>query len=138
MALSTTAPIKRALVQKLRASSPLRTAAKGGIHEGFATQRDPYPLIVYQLISAPYYYPWGTAMLLTEFDVRTYSYDGVEANNLDALVTQVLDDASLAVDGQSTLICRRTEDLSSQSLDDEGKKVYMVGGSYEIWTDQSH
>jgi hypothetical protein len=49
-----------------------------------------------------------------------------------------LDDASLEVDGQSTLLCHRIADFGGQDVDDEGRKIYMVGGTHEVWTDQPH
>jgi hypothetical protein len=73
---------------------------------------------------------------LAGFDLRVYHTDSVAANNLDALVLTTLNDADLSVSGQSTLYARRVADLSSPDVDDEGRKVYMVGGTYEVWTDQ--
>jgi hypothetical protein len=58
------------------------------------------------------------------------------ANNLGALVTTVLDEADLLVAGQSMLICRRVADLSDTDTDEEATKIYMVGGTYEVITDQ--
>ena len=138
MAISSSAPIKRALVVTLRANGTLHTALTGGIHEGFAPKKVPYPLLTYQLVYDPYGFTWGSVLHLAGFDVKVFSDDSVEANNLDALVLETLDDAQLSVDGQTTLICRRVADLSFPDVDEEGKKVYTVGGTYEIWTDQPH
>lgn len=136
MTLSTTANVKRALVQQLRSNLTLKAALVGGIHEGFSPEKPEYPLLVYHEISAPYVWLWGSLMLYTRFDVWVLHRESVGANNLDALVFSTLNDADLAVDGQSTLICRRVADMSSQDVDDEGRKIYMVGGSYLIETDQ--
>jgi hypothetical protein len=124
-------------VATLRANPALKAVIPGGIHEGFAPEKTSYPMITYQRIYTPYDYYWGSLMLLAGFDVKVWGYSSVDAGNIDALVLQTLHDASLSVDGQSTLICRRSDDLDSQEVDDEGKKVYMVGGTYEIWTDQT-
>lgn len=136
--LSTTAPIKRALVAHLRKSAALKAELAGGIHEGFAPEKADYPFLTYQLIFAPIRRQWDAQQYITGFDIRIFSGESVEANNIDALVLTVLDDAALEVDGQSTLLCHRVADLASQDVDEEGRKIYMVGGSYEIWTDQPH
>lgn len=131
-----TAPIKQALVAKMRASAPLKAAATGGIHEGVAPQKTDYPFITYSLGYTPWYYTWDSVMLDVPLVVSVFHTNSVEAHNLDALVLAALQEAPLAVSGQSTLICRRVGDLSSQDVDEEGKKIYQVGGRYEIWTDQ--
>lgn len=136
MVLSTTAPIKRALVAKLRANQTLKDALLGGIHEGFAPEKVRYPVLTYASVYSPYIYDWTNLMLVAGFDLNVWSTSSVDANNVDALVLSTLHDASLSVDGQTTLICRRVADLGSQDVDEEGRKVYMVGGTYEIWTDQ--
>jgi hypothetical protein len=136
MPISTTAPIKQAIVQTLRANTSLHGQLLGGIHEGFAPSKVKYPFLVYQLVFDPIAYTWGSLMHLAGFDLRIYHTDSVVANNLDALVLNTLNDAALSVAGQSTLFARRVADLSSPDVDDEGRKVYMAGGTYEVWTDQ--
>jgi hypothetical protein len=132
---TTSAPIKRAIVQALRANATLK-AQVDGFHEGFAPKKAEYPHVVFQIISPIYEYPWGSAMIYCEVDVKAWAKNSVEADNLDALINGTLQDASLTVDGQSTLICRRIRDLIDQDDDEEGNKIYMTGGSYEIITDQ--
>jgi hypothetical protein len=144
MTVSTGFPIKVALVQALRGGGPLVSAiaaARGGtagkwLHEGFAPEKTEYPFVTYQQVWGPYFYTWGSVMLRAGFDVKVYSENSVEANNLFALVAAELDEAELPVAGQSTLACRRVADLNDPDVDEEGKKVYMVGATYEVWTDQ--
>lgn len=136
MALSTTAPIKVAIVQAIRANSTLYSQLTGGIHEGFAPSKVAYPFMTYQLVYDPIAYTWGSMLHLAGFDLRIFHTNSVDANNLDALVMTTLNDAALSVAGQSTLFARRVADLSFPDVDDEGRKVYMVGGTYEVWTDQ--
>jgi len=136
MAPGTVAPVKQALVQTLRAAPALKAALIGGIHEGVAAQSTKYPFLTYQVHYAPYDYLWGSVMHYVGIDVFVWATNSVEANNLDALVAAALHDASLSVSEQSTLICRRVSDLSLQDVDEEGKRIYQVGGTYEIWTDQ--
>lgn len=136
MTLSTSANVKQALVVALRANNPLHSATSG-IYEGFAPAKATYPFVVYNMVFAPYDFAWGSATLRTAFDIVVFSENSVEANNLDALVIAAINNAEIAVAGQSTLLCRRVADLSSQDVDQEGKKVYQVGGTYSIWTDQS-
>jgi hypothetical protein len=136
--ISTSSNIKRAFVAWLRANTELKAALVGGIHEGFAPEKATYPLLKFDVISAPFDYLWGSLMIFMRIDVWIYDRNVVEADNLDGLVARVLDDAALPVDGQTTLICRREMDLRSTDTDEEGRKVYGVGASYVIETDQPH
>jgi len=141
MTLTTVAPIKQALVATLRANNTLRSAVSG-IHEGFAPRKVAYPFVTYNFLPTSYNYDSSGLMFITAVDVYVYSENSVEANNLDGLVFTILQDADLmavlddGVTEQTTLICRRIADISSDDVDEEGKKVYQVGGSYAIWTDQ--
>jgi hypothetical protein len=150
MTLTTTAPIKRALVATLRANNALSTAdddpehrGLSGFFEGLAPRKVNYPFLSYNLVAAPYEYDWSGLMLPTAFDVFIFSDNSVEANNLDGLVLLTLQDADImdilspGETGQTTLICRRIADLSSDDTDEEGHKIYQVGGTYSIWTQQS-
>lgn len=138
MVTTTAAPIKRAVVQKLRASAPLVAAIRGGIHESIAPRKVRYPFIVYQLVSAPYAYQFDGMQIHALVDVTTYAVNPVDANNIDALISGALDEAELTVDGQTLMLCRRTADLpTGPDTDASGRRVYQVGGSYSIWTDQN-
>ena len=131
------APIKRAVVQTLRASPSLVSAIAGGIHEGIAPRKVRYPFIVYQLVSAPYVYDWSGSMLHTTFDVSVFAENPVDANNIDALIAGALNEAVLSVDGQNSMLCRRVADLpTGPDIDGEGRRIYQIGGSYSIWTSQ--
>ena len=137
MAFASVAPVKRAVVQSLRASPSLVSAIAGGIHEGIAPRKIKYPFIVYQLISAPYVYDWTGVMLQTTFDVSVYAENPVDANNIDALIAGALNEAVLSVDGQNSMLCRRVADLpTGPDIDGEGRRIYQIGGSYSIWTSQ--
>lgn len=137
MPFSTSSAIKRAVVTQLRSNETLKAALTGGIHEGFAPKKAPYPLLIYTLVYSPYDYMWGSVTIVGGVDINVWSYSSVDANNIDALILSTLNDAQLATEGQTTLICRRISDLGSQDVDEEGRKLYMVGGMYEIWTDQN-
>lgn len=148
MALTTAAPVKQAIVVALRANTALRTevappnpAAHGavsGFYEGFAPAKKPYPFVVYQLVYNAYDFLWeAKALSRSAVDVSVFSQNAVEANNLDLLVIQTLHDAQLAITGQSLLYLRRISDISSVDEDEEGNRVYQIGGTYQIWTDQS-
>jgi len=141
MTLTTTAPIKQALVATLRANTTFR-AAVSGIHEGIAPRKVDYPFATYDFLPTQYNYDSSGLMFLTAVDVFIFSRNSVEANNLDGLVFTILQDSDLlsvlgsGVTEQTTLICHRVADISSDDVDEEGKKVYQVGGTYAIWTDQ--
>ena len=137
MVRSTSAPIMRAVVRVLRSDATLKAAIKGGYHDGFAPAKTAYPLLTYQLITAPYGHTWDRREILCLVDVSVWAESPVTAKNCDQLVLNALDDAQLEVDGQTTLICRRVADIpGGAETDSEGKKIYQIGGSYEIWTDQ--
>jgi len=138
MAVASVAPVKRAVVQALRASPSLVSAIAGGIHEGIAPRKIRYPFITYQLVAAPYSYNWSSVLIRAMFDVTVYAENPVEANNLDALIAGALNEAVLDVDGQDSLLCRRVSDLpTGPDIDSEGKRIYQVGGSYSVWTSQA-
>lgn len=132
-----TAPIARALVQALRGNPTLKSGLPGGFHEGVAPIDAEYPWLVYQLAYGPMDYAFGSMLIPAGFDIIVFGRDQVEARNLDSLVNQTLHDAELSVEGQSMLFSRRLADLSSAEVDEEGLKVYGVGGTYEFWTDQT-
>ena len=137
MAFATSAPIKRAVVQALRASTPLTSAIAGGIHEGIAPRKIRYPFVVYQLISAPYTYTSDVVLLKPLIDVWVFAENPVDANNIDALINAALTEAEPTVDEQTTLLCRRVSDLpTGPDTDSEGRRIYQVGGSYSVWTAQ--
>jgi len=137
MAISTSFNIWQAVVQEYRADAPLKASLVGGLHEGFAPEKTPYPLAVYIPVAMPYEDAWGSRLIIAVMDIKVFSRDSVEAGTLDESFARVLDGASLEVTGQTTLICRRMGDIRmSPDLDEEGLKVYSAGGSYEIWTDQ--
>lgn len=136
--VSSTAPIKRALVVRLRSNATLKAALPGGIHESFSPEQVPYPFLTYQLIYSPIRRQWDGQQYVAGFDIKVFSEDSVEANNIDALILNMLDDAALVVEGQSTLLCQRVGDISIPDVDQEGHKVYVVGGTYEVMTDQPH
>lgn len=135
MSVSTSAKIKQALVATMRADTPLRTAVNG-FHESFAPAKENYPFVTYNRVSAPYDYDWSGVIIRSYWDIRVWSRSSVEAEDLDALVSTVLNDASLAVSGQSTLICRRYADLGDRDVDEEGQPIFMAGGTYTVWTSQ--
>jgi len=134
---TSSAPIKRAIVQKLRASPALVAAIAGGIHEGIAPRKVRYPFLTYQLVAAPYSYTWSAMFLMVTIDVSVFAENPVDANNIDALIAAALNEAVLAMDEQNSMLCRRVADLpTGPDIDSEGKRIYQVGGSYSIWTEQ--
>ena len=136
--VTTSTAIKRGVVRHARSDVPLKTAIVGGIHEGFAPEKVRYPFMVYNLVVAPYADLWGSRVIVALVDMLSFAENGVDASNVDQLILNAFDGAQLSVDGQTTLICRRVADIpGGPDTDSEGKKIYQIGGSYEIWTDQS-
>lgn len=138
MTYTSSAPIVRALVQRVRANAALRASLVGGIHEGFSPEPvASYPMAIFVPAAMSYESTWTSRAIVSLFDVVIYSRDPVEASNLDQSMLEQLDGAALEPDGQTSLICRRVNDLRNTDVDEEGRKIYGVGGSYEIWTSQN-
>lgn len=142
MTQTSVAPIKQALVAKMRGDTAIAAAATGGFHQGFAPLRTKYPFVAHSLVSAPRSRTFGSATgqdlsIMAVYDISVWSENSVEAENLDMLIANLLDNQPLAVSGQSTLIVLRVADLESEDIGEEGKKVYSVGGSYMVMTDQT-
>jgi hypothetical protein len=133
-------PIKQALVKAMRDHAALKAAVSNEFHESFAPRDIGYPFVLYILAYAPIRYDWTGAIIKAGFDVHIISDSQVEAHNLDQLLSEALHDKVLDLSGsspaQTTLLCRRVANLSSVDLDDVGTKVYGVGGTFELWTDQ--
>lgn len=143
MAATTVWPLLQAVVQKLRADTALQAVLVGGEHEGVAITGTPYPWLTYQLGYAPRDWFVDSVMGRVGIYVHIHSRDQVEARNLDQLAMNVLNGAVYdftatehGSSGQYTLRSARVLDLSGDDTDDEGRKVYSVGGLYEIWIDQ--
>lgn len=141
MAVTNVGPVKQAFVRALRDITALKAAVgSDGIHEGIAPPNTEYPFVVYDLATSRRMYKWGSGQILVStFDVFVISADQVEAHNLDQLILDGMHDKTLSFDAgseQSTLLCRRYLDMSFTNVDDAGKKVYQVGGSYRVWTGQ--
>jgi hypothetical protein len=125
-------------VQALRANAVLKAAISNEIHEAVAPEGTAYPFIVYQVVYSPRNFYWGGQIIRAGVDVWVYSKDQVEAHNLDQLVIDAVDSVvlNLGASGQISLYSRRVADLSSAFIDEEGTKVYQVGGTFDLWTDQ--
>lgn len=131
-------PITNALVTRLRAAGrPAALDALVGIYQGIAPEKTEYPFAVYTLVAGAYDYLFGTdTTLIALVDVSVFSRDPVQAEDLDAAITGWLSDQPFPVNGQSTLLCRRTATIpTAPDVDDEGKVVFQWGGTYEIQTD---
>ena len=132
------APIKQALVKALRANATLKTAISNEIHEAISPEGTSYPHLIYQFVYSPRNFYWGGQIIRAGVDVWVFSKDQVEAHNLDQLVINAVDGITLDLgsSGQTSLYSRRVADLSSAFIDDEGTKVYQIGGTFDLWTDQ--
>ena len=137
MSYLTSQNIWRALVAQLRSNATLKAALTGGIHEGVAPENVGFPFLVWTAaVPGVKEDTWNSRMLVSLADVVVISRSSVEASNLDQSVLETLDEASLTVTGQRTLICHRVADIRFADDDEEGRKVYRIGGSYEIVTSQ--
>jgi hypothetical protein len=138
MAPKTSAPIRRALVRAVR-SAPVYSSLLG-FFNGFAPEDlgvPGYPFAVYNQVPTPYEDDWTSRMIVAVFDIFVFSRNSVEADNLDQAIADALEQAQLTVDGMDSLMCHRIADVPMPpDVDEQGKRIYQVGGTYEIWTDQ--
>lgn len=128
--------VRQALIRQLRANVPLSAALKGDWSEGFAPQQTAYPLGIIALAYQPVDYDWTGQVAIFGVDVSVYSKDQGEAASLDQLVFATLQDAPLAVTGQTSLRCRLVSGRSLVELDEEGRAIFRTGGLYEVWASQ--
>lgn len=130
--------IWRAFVAQIRSHATLRASLIGDVHEGVAAEKFPYPLCVWTpVVPGVPDNTWGSRTLVALGDAVVISRNSVEASNLAQLLDEALDEAPLYVMGQQALICHRVAGIRDSDVDEEGKKVYRFGGSYEIWTNQN-
>ena len=142
MATTGVAPVKQALVRALRDVSALSAlVGSDGINEGVEPRRKTvrYPYVIYSVVYSSRDWDGTSVMLITEVDVWSVSNDPVEAHTLDQLVADALEFKVLELDDiseQISLNCQRIGDLSSVDVDGTGNRIYQMGASYRIWTDQ--
>ena len=130
---STIQPIFQALIRTLRTNATLK-AAVAGFYEGAAPAGTAYPYVTYHLAGGGDSWEWGDVTKKPIVAVQVWGDDQVEARNLDQLILDTLWDAELSIDQQSTLLCRRTSDISNANAEGSGQKVYQNGGMYRIWS----
>jgi hypothetical protein len=147
---TTSAPIKNAVVRRLRATD-LKTALKGGFHQSLASRRTAYPFLTYQEISAPSADDWGSDVdggVRTIFwlgDVVIWSVNPVQAENLLQLVVNALSNRYADKElqqymvGQKVTRCVATAmtPASGSARDEEGRRVFSRGVTISIETVQS-
>lgn len=138
----TSGPLYRALKNTISGNSEIAAAAVGGVFDGF-NNRDTieYPFVTISLVSAPIgrTFGSGTVTLYAAFDIVVFGLDPVGANNLDSLITALLDGSELAVPELTTLIVQREEELPlPPERDAEGKKIYSYGGTFSFWVDRNN
>lgn len=136
MTRTTEALILRAIVQTVRANSPFYSQLTGGLHEGSAPREARYPFGTIDLVGAPVLDDWGSRMIQSDWDLVIWDEEQVRASNLDSELMNVLEDSLVTITGQDTLITRRIAGVRLPEVTEEGKRLYRVGGTYRIWTDQ--
>lgn len=141
MTRTTEAPILQSLVQTLRANNSALDAVTidgslHGIHEDIAPTGTKTPFLIYRVVYAPYDDDFSNRTIRAGVDIEAVSENQVEASNLDSVVLTTVEDNLAAVTDQSILFCRRIAGIRLSEVTEEGKKIYRVGGTYSIWTDQ--
>jgi len=133
---------RQAIVRALRANLVLEDLLAGGWNEGSAPQPTAerptvWPHGVYSLAYGPPEYDWTGVVNIVGADVVVFSKDSGDAASIDQLVFDTLQDAKLSVTGLTTLSCRRVGIISLTDTDAEGKKVFVLGGTYQARLAQS-
>ena len=81
---------------------------------------------------------WSGLMLVGAVDIIVVSTNSVDAEQLDQSIAAALDEADLSVDGQEHMTTTRLTDLNLAPDEDAAKhRLFMAGGTYEIWTQQN-
>lgn len=148
MAFTSTGPIKRGVVRRIRSDATLSAALVGGIHQRLAPRKIAYPFLVYDEVSAPMIDDWGTTEaggreIRALYDLTVYATNTVEAENLGQLVHDLFDGADIEldplVDGQRVTLCRIASTLpdNGPERDDTGAYYAQIGHTVEIWTQQN-
>lgn len=137
MSRTTEARILRALVQTVRANNSIYSQLSGGVHEGIAPRDAAYPFATIDLVAAPVLDDWTHRQIQSAWDVVVWHEQQVEASNLDEALMNQLEDNFELVDGQTTFLCSRVAGVRLPEVTEEGKRIYRVGGTYSIWTNQS-
>ena len=131
--------IRQALIRTLRSNLVLKDGLPGDWSEGVAPQGTPFPRGVIQLHYSPLEYDWSGFVAIAGIDVAVFSKDQGEAARLDQLVFTTLQDAVLAVAGQTSLTCRRVSTFSLIDAAPEGTEtVFEEGGVYSVLAPQSN
>jgi hypothetical protein len=130
--------VRQALIRGLRANLVLAAGLPGDWSEGAAPPTTEYPLGVIALVPSPSLYDWTGVVHDLLVDIVIFARDSGVAASLDQLAFTTLQDASLAVTGLTSLGCRRTGSLSLQDVDDQGKAIFEVGGTWRIRVSQSN
>jgi len=147
MALSTTFPIKRALVRLVRDSAPLKAALVGGIHQRLSPRKVRFPYLVYSEVSAPFVSDWGAGgdngrrEIDALYDLDIYDVDSSRAESLleqlDGLLNGPGAASALAVEGQTVLLVEtRAKTPMGPDRDAVGRRIDRVGITVHIQTDQ--
>jgi hypothetical protein len=101
-----------------------------------APRRVKYPFVVYLMVSSVREHQFDGQQIKSLWDIKAYAVNPVDANNVDALIEAALNDQDIAVDGQTTMLCRRVSDLpTGPEMDSRGRRIWQAGGSYSVWTD---
>lgn len=131
-------PVRQALIRALRANLVLSAELTGDWSEGAAPPTVNYPLGVIALVPSPGLYDWSGVVWDLLVDIVIFARDQDQAARLDQLAFSTLQDTLLAVTGLTSLGCRRTGILSLQDVDDQGKAIFEVGGTWRIRVSQSN
>jgi hypothetical protein len=134
---TTTAPIKQALVRYLRTTPNWSTVVVGGLHQSLAPTKTKYPFVTYNFVPSTRDYQWDGVQLDVTVDIFAFAENPVDAENVDLLIAARLQDAPIAVTGQTLLYCRRVADVSLPQNDARGRRIYQIGGTYRFITDQN-
>lgn len=148
MEANTAWPIKQGVVRRIRSGqAPEWPALRGGIHQGFAPRDKPYPLVTYLVPTEPVVLDNGTVSsegtqeIRATVDVDAWSRSSVEAETLDSLIaglfaSRFTPELDALVDGQTVYHLQRigASPGSGPQVDDEGRRYFRAGSTFEIWT----
>jgi len=112
--------------------------ATGGVYNTMAPEHAMPPYVIFQSFSkVDEYYSTTKRGADAVYMVKAVSKSRwpKEASDIDTLIDNVLQDASLSITGFTLLSCRRQEDF--YLVEHEASETFQhVGGLYRIWVNQ--
>jgi hypothetical protein len=128
-------PIRAAIGGLLSGDEALRALATGGVHHGMAPQAADYPFVVFHRQSGVMVWSMRDFWRNQVWTVKGVCRDGdaAAAEAIDARCEELLNDATMDIEGARLMYLRRESDIPPlQATADNGGIIFQVGGMYRV------